>query len=363
MEKKLIAIEMLQAYKKRLDPFLKEYFLAKIMQAKKLDPLAVRTIKLIERFVLAGGKRIRPALVYYGYLASGGKEEEQIIKASMSIELIHAFLLIHDDIIDRDVTRHGIETIHETYKAWGKKINLVESEATHFGNSMAITAGDYAHAMANEIIYAIEFEPKIILDALKKTQVIVAHTIPGEMLDVLMGARGFATEKEITRMHEGKTARYTFEGPLHLGAVLAGQKENNKLLEAFSDYSLPVGKAFQIQDDILGIFGNKEKLGKSVGADIIEGKQTLLILKTLKNGDKKQVAIIKKIFGKKNLTEQEVEIFREIVRETGSLEYSQKLAEKLVKESLSAIKKIDFKNAEAKIFLEGIAEYIIKREV
>ncbi|MEI7425577.1 MAG: polyprenyl synthetase family protein [Candidatus Moraniibacteriota bacterium] len=363
MEKKLIAIEMLQAYKKRLDPFLKEYFLAKTMQAKKLDPLAVRTIKLIERFVLAGGKRIRPALVYYGYLASGGKEEEKIIKASMAIELIHAFLLIHDDIIDRDVTRHGIETMHETYKAWGKKINLVESEATHFGNSMAITAGDYAHAMANEIIYAIEFEPKIILDALKKMQVIVAHTIPGEMLDVLMGARGFATEKEITRMHEGKTARYTFEGPLHLGAVLAGQKENTKLFEALSAYSLPVGKAFQIQDDILGIFGNKEKLGKSVGADIIEGKQTLLILKALKNGDKKQIAIIKKIFGKKNLTEQEVEIFREIVRETGSLEYSQKLAEKLVKESLSAIKKIDFKNAEAKIFLEGIAEYIIKREV
>lgn len=363
MEKKLVAIEMLQAYKKKLDPFLQEYFLAKKNQAKKLDPLAVRTIKLIERFVLAGGKRIRPALVYYGYLASGGKEEEKIIKASMAIELIHAFLLIHDDIIDRDVTRHGIETVHETFKVWGNKIGLTESEATHFGNSMAITTGDYAHAIANEIIYAIDFEPKIILDALKKMQIIVAHTIPGEMLDVLMGAKGIATEKEIIRMHEGKTARYTFEGPLHLGAVLAGQKENNKLFEALSDYSLPIGKAFQIQDDILGIFGNKEKLGKSVGADIIEGKQTLLILKALRNGDKKQVENLKKLFGKKDLTEKEVEIFREIVRETGSLKYSQKLAQELVEESLSAIKNINFKDAKAKIFLEGIAEYIIKREV
>lgn len=363
MENNLIAIEMLKNYKKRLDPYLKEYFSAKIDQAGKVDPLAVKTIKIIERFVLSAGKRIRPTLVYYGYLAAGGRDSEEIINASMSIELAHAFLLIHDDIIDRDATRHGIETVHETCRIWGKKIGLSDSEAVHFGNSMAIVIGDYAYAMANEILYGIDFEPEIILDALKKIQSIVIRTIPGEMVDVLMGAKGSATEEEISRMHEGKTARYTFEGPLHLGAVLAGQKDNIELLEALSAYSLPVGKAFQIRDDILGVFGNAEKLGKSVGADIIEGKQTFLVLKALEKGNKEQKAEIKRLLGKKDLTENEAEIFRGIVKETGSLEYSQKLAEKLVAESLVALGRVEFKDDEARKFLEGIAEYIIKREV
>jgi geranylgeranyl diphosphate synthase type I len=363
MKSDLIVVEMLKEYKERLDPYLREYFSARMIQAKKIDPLAVETIKIIERFVLSGGKRVRPALVYYGYLASGGEDGEKIIKSSMAIELAHAFLLIHDDIIDRDSTRHGIETVHETYRAYGKKLNLSESEAVHFGNSLAITAGDYTHTMASEILYDIDFEPEIILDALKKIQAIVARTIPGEMLDILMCAKGVATEREIARMHEGKTARYTFEGPLHLGAVLAGQKKNIKLLKAFSAYSLPVGRAFQIQDDILGIFGNKEKLGKSVGADIIEGKQTLLVLKAKEKGNEKQKKVIKELLGKKDLTESEASNFREIIRETGSLEYSQKLAEKFVAQSLLAIKEVEFKNIEAKKFLEGIAEYIIKREV
>ncbi len=363
MENKLIATEMLGKYKEQLDPYLKEYFQAKLVQAQKVDPLAVETIKIIERFVLSAGKRIRPALVYYGYITAGGQEIEKIICASMSVELAHAFLLIHDDIIDRDDTRHGIETVHRTYGAWGRKMKLSESEAQHFGNSMAITAGDYTHTMANEILYDIDFKPEVILDALRKIQEIVARTIPGEMLDILMGAQGCATEEEIARMHEGKTARYTFEGPLHLGAVLAGQKENVSLLEALSAYSLPVGKAFQIRDDILGIFGNEKKLGKSVGADIIEGKQTFLVLKALENGNEEQVAEITRLLGKKDLTEEEAEIFRAIIKETGSLEYSQKMAERLVAEALVAIKKIEFKNIEAKEFLEGIAEYIIKREV
>ncbi|HAT74876.1 MAG TPA: polyprenyl synthetase family protein, partial [Candidatus Moranbacteria bacterium] len=155
----------------------------------------------------------------------------------------------------------------------------------------------------------------------------------------------------------------TFEGPLHLGCVLTGKKPDEKMLQAFSAYSLPVGQAFQIRDDILGVFGDEKKLGKAVGADIIEGKQTLLVLKALEKGDAKQKEEIKKLLGKKDLTKKEVEIFRAIVKETGSLKYSQELSEKLVAKSLTALENIEFKNSEAKTFLTGIAEYIIKREV
>jgi geranylgeranyl diphosphate synthase, type I len=354
------AIEMLKNYKKRIEPYLKGYFDRKMKEAEKIDSLAKQATKIIAEFTLAGGKRIRPALVYYGYLASGGKDGKEILEASMGIELIHSFLLIHDDIIDRDKKRHGIMTVHEKYKKIGKQISPKKDNA-HFGNSMAIVAGDLAYSMANEIVFKAKFPPEIIIKALDKLQDIVYATIPGEMMDVVMENRGTATEKEILRMFEGKTSRYTFEGPLHFGSILSGNAR--EMLPAFSRYSMPLGKAFQIRDDILGVFGSEKKLGKSVGADVIEGKQTVLLVKALEKGNADQKKIIQRYLGKKDLTKNELEEFRQVIRKTGSLEYCQKLSEKFVGEALEALKEIKFKNKEAKEFLEGIAEYIIKREV
>lgn len=363
MEKENLAIENLKRYKERLDFFLKEYFIEKIDEAKKIDPLAVQTAEMIRDFVLSGGKRIRPALVYYGYLAAGGSDNENIVKASMSIELAHIFLLIHDDIIDRDNMRHNSPTVHEKYRAWGEELKLNKNEAEHFGNSMAIVAGDVVYSMANEIIYTSDFSPKIILSALKKIQKIVYRTIPGEMLDILMEAKKTATEDEIMRMYEGKTARYTFEGPLHLGVALAGKGDDEKLLKTFTKYSLLAGKAFQLQDDILGIFGDQQKIGKTVGADVIEGKQTLLFIKALELGNPEQRKKIKQFFGKKDLDLSELKIFRRIIKDTGSLKYSQDLSSDLIEKALVTLEKHKFENAEAQLFLKGIAEYIIKREV
>jgi geranylgeranyl diphosphate synthase type I len=355
------AINSLKEYKKRFDPCIGKYFDQKIKKAKEVDFLASQAIKMIADFTLAGGKRIRPALVYYGYLASGGKDDHKILEVSMSLEIIHSFLLIHDDIIDRDEKRHGITTVHEKYKKIGQRI-ISKENSTHFGNSMAIIAGDIAYAMANEVIFNSKFSPEIIIKALDKMQGIVYITCAGEMLDIVMENRGRTNEKEILKMFEGKTSRYTFEGPLHFGAILSGNdsKEN---MEAFTAYSLPLGKAFQIRDDILGIFGDEKKTGKPVGSDVCEGKQTLLLLKALKNGNRKQKEVLKKYLGKKDLKKKELEEFREVIRETGSLDYSENLAKKLVQESLVALKKIEFKNMEAKNFMEGLAEYIIKREV
>jgi geranylgeranyl diphosphate synthase type I len=192
-------------------------------------------------------------------------------------------------------------------------------------------------------------------------QNIVYATIPGEMLDVIMENRGSATEKEILRMFEGKTSRYTFEGPLHLGAVLA--EGSDKIMETFSCYSIPLGKAFQIRDDILGLFGDEKKLGKPVGSDIIESKQTILLIKALERATKDQKEILKSYFGKKNLTKNNLENFKKIIKDTGSLEYCQKLAGSFADESRKAISEIEFKNKEAKIFLNGIIEYVIRREV
>jgi geranylgeranyl diphosphate synthase, type I len=357
------AIELLKNYKKRVEPYLKDYFNRKIKQAGKIDPLAKEAVKMIANFTMAGGKRIRPALVYYGYLAAGGKDGEEIVEVSMAIELVHSFLLIHDDIIDRDEKRHGVATIHERYKKIGKYF-APQKDAVHFGNSMAMIAGDMANAMANEIIFNSKFPSKTIIQALDKLQDIVYVTIPGEMLDVVMETRGYATEKEILRMFEGKTSRYTFEGPLHLGVILAGGKDRkDKTLSFFTQYSLPLGKAFQIRDDILGVFGDEKKLGKPVGSDVIEGKQTLLLVKALENGNGEQKKTIRQLLGKKDLTEIELDRFREVIRETKSLNYSQNLARKFVDKALFALSQVRFKDKEAGDFLKGLAKYMVEREI
>ena len=353
------AIELLEKYKKTVDQCLKSYFELKIKQADKADPLAGEAVKMIADFTLSGGKRIRPALVYYGYLALGGKPGFEIIEASMGIELTHSFFLIHDDIIDRDETRHGVATLHEQYKKIGQKI-APRKDNHHFGNSMAMIAGDMAAAMANEIMFNAKFPPEIIIRALDKLQNIVYVTIPGEMLDVVLEMKGGAKEEEIMRMYEGKTSRYTFEGPLHLGAILFGA--NDKQLRSFSDYAIPLGKAFQIQDDILGVFGDEQKLGKPVGSDVIEGKQTVLVARIMEKGANGQKEIVKKYLGKRDLSKDELELFRQAVRESGALEYARELAKKLVGEALEALSKIEFKNEDAKEFLGGIASYIVERE-
>ena len=355
------ATELLGAYKKRLDVGLKKYFAIKIKQAQNSDPLAENAVKMIADFTLSGGKRIRPALVYYSYLAAGGQDEDRIVEASMSIELTHSFLLIHDDIIDKDEKRHGTATIHERYKKIGKRW-VAGQEGEHFGNSMAMLAGDMAAAMANEIIFNAPFPSEVILKALDKLQQIVYTIVPGEMLDVMLEIRGKASEKEVLRMYEGKTSSYSFEGPLHLGTVLAGISDK-KRLKNYSQYAMPLGKAFQIRDDILGIFGNEKKIGKPIGSDVIEGKQTMLVIKTLSMGSKKQKEIIKKYLGKRDLTPGELEKFKNAVIESGALQYCQDLSDTFVRQSLAVLAHIDFKNEEAKEFLTGLAEHMVKREI
>jgi geranylgeranyl diphosphate synthase type I len=354
------ARDYLKQYKKGFDPLLKEYFQEKKKAFRKIDPLAEEAIKVIEKFLISGGKRVRPAMVYYGFLLGGGKidskNRKEIIKTSMSIELTHSFLLIHDDIIDKDDKRHGVDTVHEHYRKIAKK-HFPKIDQKHFGTSMAIIAGDLAASMANEILFESNFSSKIIVDALKQLQKVVYTTIPGEMLDVVMEAKGSATEEEILRMHEGKTAFYTFEGPLHLGLTLAGNK-NRKLLKNISDYSSAVGKAFQIRDDILGVFGEAEKLGKPIGSDVTESKQTLLLLKALENGSAEQKKIVKNLLGKKDLNLTDLKKFREVIIETGALKYSEELADKFSKQAINIIKKLETKNDLPEEFLLKIAEYI-----
>lgn len=345
-------------FKEKIDPEIEKYLNKAIKEAGEKDCFVANALKYVKRIALAGGKRLRPALMYYGYLAINGKEKNKIIRTAVSIELIHIFLLIHDDIIDKDNKRHGIDTIHFRYKKLGRKL-FPKTDYDHFGNSMGIIVGDMVSALGNQIIFNSEFSPELIMKALSKLQSVVSMTVIGEAQDVYIGYRGKASEEEIIEMYKNKTARYTVESPLHLGAILGGA--DDKILENLSKLAIPIGIAFQIQDDILGVFGSERKIGKSVGSDVQEGKQTILVSRAMEKSDRKQRKILNSLLGKNDLTIQDVKKFREIIRETGSLDYAQNMAQKFISQGKREIEKAKI-SKEAQDFLLGIADYMTNRE-
>ncbi|MDO8566026.1 MAG: polyprenyl synthetase family protein [Candidatus Moranbacteria bacterium] len=351
----------LKVFKERLDPKIGAYFDKAIEEANKEDAFVTDALRYGKTLMLAGGKRLRAAFMYYGYLGAGGTEEEKLLSASMSIEFIHAFLLVHDDIIDQDDMRHGVATFHRHYADIGEKL-FPGKDKEHFGDAIAIIMGDMLGAFGNDIIFSSDFPLERKFQALTKLQKIVSYTVIGQARDIYMEFKGEASEEEILSMYRNKTARYTVEGPLHLGAILAGASQ--EILDGLSAYAIPLGIAFQIQDDILGIYGTAKRLGKPIGSDIEEGKITLLVSRALRDGSVEQKKRLTEILslGEK-LTEKDIEEFRELIKMTGAYDGTKALALGYIEEGKQALKALEGKlQPRAYDFLFSVAEYMMGRE-
>ncbi len=350
----------LAEFRSLIDPEISCFLDKAIEDTLDKDRIVAEAIAKVKKNILANGKRLRPAIMYYSYLAVGGKEKKKILETCVSIELIHAFLLIHDDIMDRDAKRHGLDTINESYRKIGKRLFSRKIDPVHFGNSIAIIIGDMLAALGNQVLFNSAFKPDLIIKALCKLQDIIALTVVGQSKDVFMGYSQKAREKEVLEMYKYKTAKYTIEGPAHLGGILGGATQ--EALDGFSRLAIPLGIAFQIQDDILGIFGTEKKIGKAVGADIREGKQTLLVVRAFEKGNRKQRKILRNVLGKTDLNNKDIKDFQDIITETGSLDYAKKMASNLIRQGKDEIEKLGIKK-EAKDFFLGLADFMMSREV
>ncbi len=352
------AILLLKEYKELVDKSLEDYFNQELEKAELVDSSAKEMLELIKEYTLRGGKRIRAALIYYGYRLFKDNKLDQVIKASMCIELIQSYLLIHDDIMDRDSLRRGKPTMHKMYEAYHTEENLKDNKE-HFGASMAIIAGDICCHMANEILADINLEDRYKLAAIKHMNRLIMDVINGQALDVLSEVNDDTKVETVFKIHKLKTSRYTIEAPLVIGALLAGASKDD--IETLSRYSVPLGQAFQIQDDILGVFGDEKNLGKPIGSDITEGKKTLLTLKAYEAADEEQKKRLDYCIGNKNITVQDIEDFKKIIEITGSKEYSLNIAKELIEKANKNLKELEA-NQEAKEFLIGIADYILRRD-
>jgi len=341
---------VLLKYQKKINSQFNFFFNEKIKESFLISQEAVKTIKILKDYALGEGKRLRPILIIIGYLLAGGKNKKEILKTSLSVELIHNFFLIHDDIIDEDKLRRGQPSLHYFYQ---KKFG----DNHHTGISLAMVGGDITNALGYEILIKSRFLEKHKIKAIKILNETVEKTCHGEMGELLLKKREFS-ERDILKIYEHKTAYYTFVNPLKIGAVLAGQSE--KFLDKLEKFALPMGIAFQIQDDILGLFGSQKEIGKPIGSDIKENQPNLLIFKTLALADYKNKRKFRKYLGQSKTTKKDINKIREIVKESGALKYSREKSENLIKKAKYSLEEMEMPGKE-KHFLLDLSDYIIIR--
>lgn len=301
--------------------------------------------KFIEH--VGGGKMLRGTLLKLGYNLTGKSMKKKILLPALALEILHTGLLIHDDIMDKSTTRRGKPTL---YRAFG---------GDHTGISQAICLGDLAFFLATQMLTESRFSPEKKNEAVRIFTQTTNSTISGQLLDIEICKKPKTDIQNIINMYKSKTAYYTFISPLSIGGILGGA--DKKWLTAIEKFGENLGIAFQIQDDILGIFGTKKIIGKSITSDIEEGKKTVLYLYALKTASEKDKKTLLKLYGKKNINTSEHEKIKKLFQECGALSYSQSLAENFVKKSQSLIPAIT-KDKKYRHLLISLTDIVIHRK-
>ena len=304
------------------------------------------------------GKLVRGFLIALGYKISNNKNIEYSYPLALAYEIFQTSVLIHDDIIDDDNLRRGKETIHYYNYKMNKKYN--DTLAKKIGDSIAICMGDYGCYEANKQIINNYKDDKNFAKILDYYNDIVLKTIEGELVDVELSFDGRYKLKN-TKLYENimniyklKTAYYTIVGPLNLGLMLGGV--NDEKLKEFELFGEKVGIDFQIQDDILGIYND---MGKVVGSDIKEYKQTILFSHTIETETYKDELL--RYYGKENITNEEIEKVRDIFKKSGSFDYANKMMDDMYNDSINVLDNIKWINVEDKRILKGFVEYLRNR--
>jgi geranylgeranyl diphosphate synthase type I len=309
---------------KELAAFIRE--LDKEYSLSRISPLLFKSIR---EFVLRKGKRIRPALFAIGYLGYARKPAANLYRSAVSLELLHDFLLVHDDIIDKSSTRRGRPSMHGLMDDYLKgRRNLKFT-----GQDLAIVAGDVIYAMAIHAFLAVRADRQRKEAALKKLLEAVLYTGSGEFLELILSLKPIEhiSKNDIYKIYDLKTAKYTFSIPLVMGATLAGAKPEE--LRKLYHYGIYLGRAFQIRDDILGTFAEEKNTGKSELTDLKEAKKTILLWQAFRRSNHEDRAVIKRILNLKNAGRPELKKMRTIISSSGALGFAQNEISRLAKKA------------------------------
>ena len=319
------------------------------------DPDLDEPIREIERLVLAGGKRLRPAFCHWGAVAAGGDgDADPVVDAGAAIELMHAFALFHDDVMDDAASRRGAPTTHVVF-AEHHGAGGWAGEARRFGEGVAILVGDLAFVFADQLMATAPAAAWAVWNELR------VELNVGQLLDLVGSVRRDRAVAKAERICRYKSGKYTIERPLHLGATLADPARGPELFVALSAYGLPLGDAFQMRDDVMGAFGDPQRTGKPVGGDLVEGKPTPLLARAVAAATPAQRAVLD-LVGDTQLSPADIGRIQDVIVATGALAALEAQIAALTAEACSAIERSSIADA-ARAELLALAAYVSQREV
>jgi geranylgeranyl diphosphate synthase, type I len=273
-------VTLLKSVQPEIESRLTGFLDARVIATRPFGPEVQALAREVRRLTLMGGKRLRPALVVAGLrTVSGTAALGPALDAGVALELLHSYFLIHDDWMDGDRVRRGGPSVHVALAA--------RFASEHKGNASAILAGDYAVALACDALARVDMKPQRLRAVFAAFAEMQLGAVAGQQLDMVGDGR------DVELGYALKTGSYTVEGPLKLGALLAGAKPAT--LAALSRYARPAGVAFQLRDDLLSLFGDPEQTGKPLASDLMSGKRTLILRLALRRGKPRELAVIKKV--------------------------------------------------------------------
>lgn len=309
-----------EVFTRQIEDFLANYCSAQVSESQKVGPGYAQLWQEIDLLIKGGGKRIRPYILALSYSAYGGNNIHSIIRVAASIEIFHTFLLVHDDIIDRDITRHGQLNLTGVYLE--KYKDLSSDDARHYADSAAILAGDLLLSSAYALINSADIQPEIKAKILEHFQKAMFFTGGGEFIDV-ESAMLPISQSDPKSIMLNKTAIYSFALPLVCGATLAGAPQTE--IDKIEEVGLELGLIFQETDDLLGVFGNQEHTGKSNRTDIKEKKRTSLIKTAYQSSSAEVQERLDELYSfGHSLTESEIEEVFNAIKKSGSKEIIEK---------------------------------------
>ncbi|MDQ3962539.1 MAG: polyprenyl synthetase family protein [Actinomycetota bacterium] len=319
-----------------IDAALEDYLRKQAARASEAEPL----IAEIRRVLAAGGKRLRPAFCYWGYRCAGGAHSESIVRAAMSLELLHTFAVVHDDIMDASDSRRGQPTT-----------------VAHHGLARALLVGDLALVLADTALRTAGFPADVLDRALDVYSSMQMRVIAGQDLDIAAATRAIDVPAA-RRIAVLKSGSYTVEDPLSIGATLGDASET--LMAALSAFGRPLGEAFQLRDDILGTFGDPVITGKSVDADIRDGKRTFLYaaaVEELEGADRERFIAD---WGAEDLDDDRIAWLRAAVERAGARARAEDLCRELEDEAQAVLERLEIPN-EARVALRSLAGIAVRR--
>ncbi|GAA1744154.1 polyprenyl synthetase family protein [Luedemannella helvata] len=299
-----------------------------------IDPALADVADAIDDFVLGGGKRLRPAFAYWGYRAAGGVDDDAVVAAVAALELVQASALMHDDLIDGSDTRRGEPAVHRRF-ATRHAGSGWQGGADAFGAAAAVLLGDLCLVWSDQLLHTSGLDGTAIARARPVFDLMRTEVTIGQYLDVHTQVTGDTSLRRASTVARYKSAKYTVERPLLLGAAIAGAPA--AISAGLSDYGLPLGEAFQLRDDVLGVFGDPATTGKPAGDDLREGKRTYLVAAAFDAADRTRADALRAGLGDPDLSGDEVTRLRDIIVDTGALARTERRIDDLTTTALAAL--------------------------